>query len=104
MNAVKSYIVYQRNGKNNLANGVSIYFPRGRSSFYRSEFLDFAEGTQWPGTSLTQVGQTGPDWGPFLVQYIQVINPDEEDISTPPPLSPRELIGGYRLYLPLMQR
>lgn len=104
MNAVKSYIVYQHNGKDTRANGVSIYFPRRRSSFYRSEYLDFAEGTQWPGTALAQVGQTSLDWGPLLVQYIQITNPNGEDISTPPPLEPRELIGGYRLYLPLIQR
>jgi N-acetylneuraminic acid mutarotase len=105
MDAIIPYIVYSKNGNNaDRAHGVAIYFAKAPSSFYNVDNIDFAEGAQWIGATMIQDTQTGPGWGPFLVEYIKITKPNGEDISTPPPLMPRELIGEYRLYLPLLQR
>ena len=108
MDAVKAYVIHERHhsGINydlETAHGVAVWFPRNSSSFYKGQFLQFAEGTQWSTSTLGQLGQGGPAWGPFLVQFIQATNPQGEDISKPPPLLAKESIGTY-LYLPLILR
>ena len=109
MDAIKGYVIAEGHLSDESfhtfdnVHGVSIWFPKNSSSFYRGQFLQFAEDTQWETPTPTQLGQGGPAWGSFLVQFIKATNPNGEDISQPPPLLPKEPIGIY-LYLPLILR
>jgi len=87
------------------SHGVSIFFPTNRSSFYNVDNYSFAVGAIWiPGqqSHKAQISEDPPTvlWGPFLVEYINITNPDGEDNSTPPPLIPKPII--QTIHLPII--
>lgn len=108
MDSVEAYITYERHanfrGVNN-SHGVSIFFPTTRSSFYNNANYDFAVGAIWtPPLSYSIMSpeeETPPVlWGSFLVEYINLVNPDGTDQSTPPPVVSKPIT--YNIFVPLL--
>ena len=69
------------------SHGVSVFFPDINRSFYNGSYLDFAAGTDW-GTGLSQplVAEETNEWGPMLVEFVKVTNPDAPNDPNPPAL------------------
>jgi len=102
MNSIDNYVIYNKaisgqflDGDNvrtyNLENshGVSIGLPRTKISFYNGDWLDFATGANWIISPLSIPSSTkNPDlsWGNFVSDFVLEFNPDEPDMSSPPPL------------------
>lgn len=116
MEAVDTAVMYEAHASTpstNLDNshGVSIFFPANPSSFYYGDNNDFAAGTDWgnppptPGTGQVGIGLSGDgiDWGPMLVEYIILTNPDGEDDATPPePVA--KAVDLFSIFLPVIVR
>lgn len=110
MDAVQIYIPHEshewfRDVGN--SHGVSIYFPTSRSSFYNVENYNFAVGAIWnpslQSNLLNTKGETPPIlWGSFLVNYINLVNPNGPDRLDPPPLVNKPEPFNYRIYFPLL--
>jgi sugar lactone lactonase YvrE len=113
-NPTNRYILYEshKSGKRpgtpfhwqlDQSHGVSIFSPDIYRSFYTGENLDFAAGTSWPGTSgaATAAYENIIEWGPMLVEYVRVTNPDAPDDPNPPPLLPPISVV-QQVYFPLI--
>jgi hypothetical protein len=87
------------------SHGVSIYFPSAKRSFYNGDTLEFAAGTRWfdPAPMSTQGLAAGAAWGPMLVEYVRVTNPNAPDNPMPPPLKAPQ-IAPARTWAPLVTR
>jgi hypothetical protein len=106
--AVDDYVIYEEHDSSatvNLdnSNGVSIFFPANASSFYSGNNYDFAVGTNWS----TRGGTANPEgltntWGPMLVSYFQITQPDGPDDPTPPEPQPKIDPFIHRHFLPVM--
>lgn len=99
------YVVYNRSSYDN-ANGVSIFFPTMRSSYYTGENNDFASGTVWNvglAGSQNRVESEPMGWGNFLVQFFEEVYPGGPDNPNLPELKPEVYTEYYfYLFLPLL--
>lgn len=113
MDAVNDYVLieHHRSGTAgghtwNLDNshGVSVFFPSTASSFYNANNYDFATGAMWHGTTglAFSINQAAVEWGPMLVSYFQITQPDGPDNPVPPQPLPRR--QELRVYLPIIIR
>jgi hypothetical protein len=88
------------------SNGVSIFFPPAKSSFYNANNYEFAVGATWnltPAMSLAATeGVSATQWGPLLVNYFHATQPNGPDNPNPPPLVALQVI--YELRLPIVLR
>ena len=88
------------------SNGVSIFFPPTKSSFYNANNYAFAVGATWNLTPAASLAATeavsATQWGPLLVSYFQATQPNGSDDPNPPPLVALQLV--YALRLPIVLR
>jgi len=103
---VNSYVILEYSNLIN-SHGVSIHFPDIRTSYYTQDNYDFATGATW-GLN-TQNGNAlnitpTADWGSFLVNYFELIDPGGPTESTPPDPQPLGTIGEFYIYLPITIR
>lgn len=75
--------------------GMSIFFPPNRTSYYNGKSLEFAKDTQWEKLGpLTAVGTQAQsvevmEWGQMLVHYFELVEPGTQDTpEAPEPVSP----------------
>ena len=88
------------------SNGVSIFFPPTKSSFYNANNYAFAVGATWNLTPAASLAATeavsATRWGPLLVSYFQASRPNGPDEPNPPPLVALQVV--YALRLPIVLR
>jgi len=105
LDIIDEFVVYNRTSYGN-SNGVSLFFPNLRSSYYTGDNNDFAAGTIWNiETTKTQNRVDEPlGWGNFLVQFFEEVDPGGPDNPDVPDLVP-EIIPeptGNQLFLPFI--
>jgi probable HAF family extracellular repeat protein len=108
MSAVDAYILYEADAGSSAStpdnsHGVSIFSPANPSSFYYAENNDFAAGTDWGGNPPFALAADGISWGPMLVAYINLTNPNGIDFPTPPEPRPK-IFPVNSIFLPIVTR
>lgn len=101
-----NYVVYNCS-KFSTAQGVSIFFPDMKSSFYDDRY-DFSIGTNWDrveGPDIQASIQSTPTpkiWGNFLADVFHQVDPNGPDNPNPPePIGKQEQ---FQVFLPILRR
>jgi probable HAF family extracellular repeat protein len=108
MAAVNAAVIYEAHASTattNLDNshGLAIFFPGNPSSFYYGENNDFAAGTDWGKPPSLAPAAGGISWGPMLVEYISLTNPNGPDDALPPEPIAKDHLFDF-IFLPAITR